>query len=71
MLCGSCDTLVINGLLCHERGCPDKWKTEKRECRWCGQTFEPEMRYQETCSHSCNMAYNNVSCDCEECNPKD
>ena len=69
MLCHSCDALVINGLLCHETGCPDVWKDHKIECKNCGQEFKPESRGQVTCSHSCYIAYNNLDCDCEECNP--
>lgn len=56
MLCHSCDALAINGQLCHELGCPDKWQTEERECGWCGFRFEPESRHQACCSESCAEA---------------
>lgn len=67
MLCESCGALVINGVLCHEHGCPDAWKDYKRECRFCGSEFTPGERYDLFCSHSCLMAYHGIACDCEEC----
>ena len=70
-MCNSCETLTINGVLCHEIGCPDSYKDENRECKWCGQDFTPEQNHQVCCSHSCEMDYNGNSCDCEECNPKE
>lgn len=51
--CDSCEALAINGVLCHEHGCPDAWKSHKRECKWCGSTFTPETREQLFCSESC------------------
>ena len=33
MLCRSCDALVINGLLCHEFGCPDRKRVRPRRNR--------------------------------------
>jgi hypothetical protein len=41
--------LSINGVACHEIGCPDAWKDETRECFECGCDFEPEQRYQQVC----------------------
>jgi hypothetical protein len=38
-----------------------------RECNWCGQKFLPKERHQQSCSHSCHMAYSNMPCDCDEC----
>jgi hypothetical protein len=70
-MCSSCEVLTINGVLCHETGCPDAWNDVTRECKWCGQSFKPENKLQDCCSHSCEMAYNNLSCNCEECNPDD
>jgi len=63
--CNSCEILYINGLKCHEHGCPDAWKDYSRECNWCGSQFKPEGESQDCCSHSCFVAYNNMSC--EEC----
>ena len=57
MLCNACDAVQINGLVCHEHGCPDKWKTETRECKWCGSEFKPEDREQRFCDDECAEAY--------------
>jgi hypothetical protein len=57
-MCKSCEVLYINGVKCHETGCPEAWKDEKHECAWCGQDFEPEFDGQKCCSESCNNAYN-------------
>ncbi len=56
MRCDSCVLLQINGLVCHETGCPDAWQTETRTCKWCGSTFTPDRRRQECCDESCNRA---------------
>ncbi len=34
-MCQSCEALTINGLYCHEHGCPDAWKDVK--CKLCGR----------------------------------
>jgi hypothetical protein len=57
MLCESCYALRINGLLCHEHGCPDAHKTETRECKWCGNAFAPEDRGQRFCDDDCTQSY--------------
>ena len=56
MLCESCDCVYINGIKCHELGCPDKWKDEVRECPWCGREFKPEYKQQEYCCDDCGYA---------------
>lgn len=66
-MCDSCEVMSINGVLCHEQGCPHAWKDESRECKWCGQEFNPERSEQDCCSHSCEVAYHNLDCMCEEC----
>jgi len=53
MLCNSCDCLYINGVKCHEIGCPDAWKDYTIECAWCGREFTPEREYQVCCSEEC------------------
>ena len=68
-MCSSCEVLTINGVLCHETGCPDAWKDYTRKCKECGQLFKPANKLQDCCSHSCEIHYNNISCDCEDCNP--
>ena len=56
--CNSCEVLVINGIKCHEHGCPEAWRDEIRECKWCGTEFHPEDREQVFCSESCAEDYN-------------
>ena len=56
--CASCEVLVINNIICHETGCPDAWKDETRECKWCGCRFKPEEKNQEFCASDCSEAYN-------------
>jgi hypothetical protein len=55
--CSSCEILVINGVPCHETGCPDAWKDEERECRWCGGKFKPEEKNQLDCSEDCYHSF--------------
>ena len=56
-MCASCETMTVNGVLCHEIGCPDAYKDTKRECAWCGQEFVPGGRGQRCCSDECDEAY--------------
>ena len=55
--CDSCDVLVINGVICHEHGCPDAWRDAERECKECGYQFKPEEREQYFCSEECAAIY--------------
>lgn len=56
-MCNSCVALTINGVYCHEHGCPDAWKDEVRECEWCGTDFKPEGKADVFCSEDCNRSY--------------
>lgn len=58
--CSSCSPSTINGVFCHEEGCPDEWKDEVRECKWCGTEFKPEEAGQKFCDDSCYRSYNNI-----------
>ncbi len=49
-MCDSCQALMINGVHCHETGCPDAWEDHTRECFICGFDFQPEDRYQTVCA---------------------
>ena len=56
-MCDSCEVLTINGVKCHETGCPDAWKEYEVECKWCGTKFKPETKGQDCCSEECVEAY--------------
>jgi len=56
-MCDQCEALMINGLYCHEIGCPDAWKDQIRECKWCGQEFEPGYKEDQFCDISCHESY--------------
>lgn len=49
---------MINGIYYHEIGCPDAWKSQIRECKWCGRDFRPEYAEQMCCDGNCDEAYN-------------
>lgn len=55
--CESCAVANINGVRCHEHGCPDAWRDEVRECTECGGEFTPEHRGQAQCDEACAAAY--------------
>ena len=55
--CDSCESTYINGVFCHETGCPDAWKSYKKECKWCGCNFNPKDKYDDFCSDSCLNAW--------------
>ena len=38
--CDSCHILSINGLACHETGCPDAWKDYEKDCFECGWQYQ-------------------------------
>jgi hypothetical protein len=50
MKCESCEVLYINGVKCHEHGCPDAWKDHSKACFECGFDFQPETQYQRVCA---------------------
>jgi len=50
--CDSCEALMINGVYCHESGCPNMWKTTSVDCRECGCGFYPKHEGQKLC-HDC------------------
>jgi len=56
--CDSCQAAIIQGVFCHESGCPNAWRDKSRECKWCGSIFTPEARGQECCDDKCSAAYN-------------
>jgi hypothetical protein len=61
--CDGCSPSMIDGVLCHEHGCPDAWRDYERECGECGGGFYPELHEQEFCSDTCCRAYFGFPCD--------
>lgn len=49
-MCQSCKAVMINGVYCHERGCPDAWRDKRIACWICGYDFAPKERGQCVCS---------------------
>lgn len=47
--CDGCSPSMINGVLCHEHGCPDAWRDHTAECFECGCDFLPRERGQRIC----------------------
>lgn len=56
-MCKSCQAVRINGVLCHEKNCPDAWQDYTKECKFCGTEFKPEERNQEFCCEECYCNY--------------
>ena len=44
MHCGQCEMLAINGVACHETGCPEAWRGQIRQCKECGLAFRATAR---------------------------
>jgi hypothetical protein len=44
--CSQCEAVAINGIACHEQGCPN----QTYECRGCGNRVTRHQRYCEECS---------------------
>lgn len=59
-MCQSCEAVRINGVLCHEIGCPDAWRDYSRDCQWCGATYMPDDQDQLCCDEACAAAYYDV-----------
>ena len=47
--CDGCSPSMINGMLCHERGCPEAWRDRQVACFECGCDFYPESRDHRIC----------------------
>ena len=56
-MCTQCQELMINGVRCHETGCPEAWRDEDRECKWCGSPFRPQFKHQEFDDVDCGESY--------------
>ena len=55
--CDHCNAVAINGVNCHEAGCPDSWRDYDRECKWCGSGFHPAEIWEKCCSRQCEHDY--------------
>ena len=55
--CDGCKPANINGVLCHETGCPYAWKDATRECRECGCDFHPIERDDSHCEGCMAVAW--------------
>ncbi len=49
MRCQSCNVAIINGIRCHETGCPGA----PRECCECGCAFKPAHPFHTVCPDCC------------------
>ncbi len=65
MLCQGCEAVSINGILSHEHGCPEAWRTQTRECRNCGSEFSPETPHETFCDSACWASFNGLDNDTE------
>jgi hypothetical protein len=54
--CDGCNPSRINGVLCHEAGCPDAWRDQAVECSECGSDFSPEERFRRVCEDCARAA---------------
>lgn len=50
MKCNQCESAYINGIYCHELGCPEAWRDHYKDCWQCGCEFRPENRFQTVCN---------------------
>lgn len=61
--CDGCWSVSINGIACHEHGCPNNWidlntgEPYRTECNFCGSLFVPAVRYQSYCDQICKELY--------------
>ena len=64
MRCLQCEALMINGVFCHETGCPNSHldanrKPYAKDCLECGDTFQPDAEepYSIYCSSCSSIPY--------------
>jgi len=61
--CDSCEVLTINGVACHELGCPDRHldpatrEPRKVACDWCGTPCADARWGKAFCDDECAGAY--------------
>ena len=72
-MCDQCEAMTINGVACHETGCPRSWcdaaigEPIPAECDFCGSEYTPEDADQRFCSPCCAASYWGYPCDCGYC----
>ncbi len=55
MACDQCEAVSINGIACHETGCPNSWRHPVtmagylKPCFECGFDFTPEQQFESVC----------------------
>ena len=54
--CDGCNPSGINGVLCHEAGCPEAWRDRAVECFECGCDFYPKEPYRRVCEDCARAA---------------
>ncbi len=43
--CDDCSPSRINGVICHEAGCPSAWKDYARTCSECGRNYYSPVKH--------------------------
>jgi hypothetical protein len=62
--CDQCEVVSVNGVACHEHGCPNRHldpttgRPYPATCEWCSSKFDPEERGQDFCDEECAQNYN-------------
>lgn len=67
IVCDDCQMLCINGVPCHETGCPSAWKTRERACFECGFAFLPSTRWASLCDGCANPEEDEELAPCMIC----
>jgi hypothetical protein len=47
--CNDCSPTRINGVLCHEQGCPSAWKDYAKTCIECDASFYSPNPHRKVC----------------------
>lgn len=55
--CDSCVATMIQGVYCHEQGCPEAWRDQTYECKFCGEAFKSKNQHTILCCDECVEAY--------------
>lgn len=63
MPCSQCEMARINGIRCHETGCPESWRDEVRSCENCGSRFKPESKGDRFCDGGCYASFYGLETD--------